>query len=103
MVRLEKARNARVEAHHSVTATILAKRLLQSRHPAPDVAVDLDLEKQWDLSVHQLEQAFQRWDRPIADPKPAQLGMGRLGDKQMARAHPPGLAVVENEDPVVGR
>lgn len=99
---LKESDQARIEAHHTIGPGVAVELAAKGRDPAPEVAVDLDLEQQRDAVADQAEQAAQRRDGPIADPQPCQLAVCRSADPQRARAHPPRVGVMENDDLVVG-
>ncbi len=98
---LEETRQARIEAHHAISPAVTVKIPAKGRDPAPEIAVDLDLEQQRDAAGDQAQQAAKRRDWPLSHSKPAKLSVGRCADSQWARAYPPGVGIVENEDPIV--
>ena len=98
---LEQARQARVDTHHSKWSRVAREISAQRRDPPPEIAVDLGLQEQRNATGDQAEQAAKGRDWSVADPQPGQLAVGRSADPQWARAHPPGVGIVEDEQLVI--
>lgn len=101
-VRLQQARDTRVEAHHAEAAPITGELSPQGRNPPPDIGLDLHFEKKRNAPADRREQIFERRDGVLADPKPRELLQRGLADLQRTRAHAPAVRIVEDDDMVVG-
>ena len=102
-VGLEQARQPTDRSSSRRMARDSRRGRAQRRDPAPDVVVDLDLEQQRHAPGDQLEQAPQASGSvPRRRRNRAEFAERRLADSQRARAHPPGVGIVKDDDPIVG-